>query len=140
MGEISQRVIESRLQALADRQLGIERVADNCYVIHRAVFYYPVLDYWRMKDSSATGYGQRGMIQAIDDAQLRGMIPDPPPIKLKFGEANKPAPPKPAAGRDSTFEATDPDKSAELTKPQSAESAAVTPSAPTRGLPRVDWV
>lgn len=77
MGNVSPLVVEKRLQALADLHHTAEKLADGCYLVQGLAIYYPALDFWKLRDHSMQGYGQRSMIDAIDVAQLRGMIPEP---------------------------------------------------------------
>ncbi len=139
MGNVSSMVIDARLKALANFR--IEKLIGDVYIVQGVATYYVATDYWSFADGSARGYTQRSMIAAIDDAQLRGMIPEvatatPPSPKLGPVLEIK-TEPTPVAGRDNAHGASDPDRAVELTQPLSVESATGPHSTP--GLPKVDW-
>jgi|SRR5581483_6139712 len=143
MGNVSPLVIEQRLKALIDQHHTVEKIADGFYLVHRVAHYYVAIDFWRMTDGSAQGYGARGMLDAIDAAQLRSMIIEPAAV----------TPQSPAVtGRDNPLgKGLDPDKSQPLnSQPQRVESVTAGVSIPpdatvvvidplSSKLPKVDW-
>jgi hypothetical protein len=132
MGNVSHNAIEARISALAAYSL--EKVAGksasgDSYIVDGRAVYYPASDYWRfIADDTMIGYGQRRLIEALDAAQLRNLIPETPKAPLRETPV--------VTGRDSqpVKNGSDPDKSTNLdSQPRQAES--VTTGTDTRKLP-----
>lgn len=133
---LQRSAIDSRLRALTSRGLTFTKQGDSgdVYIVQSAALFHPSIGHWRMIDGSASGYALADMIRAIDDAQLRSMIPiGKAAVVSPLGSPAEPT--APAVPRDSVSEhggdGSGPDSSAlsplattDLTQPRSAEGAA----------------
>ena len=118
---LQRSAIESRLRALVSRGLTFtkqEGVGD-IYIVQKVAIYFPAVGHWRLLDNSASGYTVEGLIDAVDTAQLRGMIPEGTtlividPLSKELGKVSDVTEPSvPTASRDNVAETetADPDR------------------------------